>query len=332
MKQFVQFQRLADSNRWTFFLESTAAGLQVNLTILPAEGHPRFQTETACVACSRYFAPLIQSEVDSLREIISTNPEGGEFLAASGTTAVVLPIRDGHYLAVRDCHCSGGQLKMNLHERANIVRQLVSSFQAALSESQVGGQRSTELSTLRRMNHIILSMFQEGKEAMEHALDLILSALVILTGAQGSWLEYRRGTEHLMLVKGDGEAVRAYIEKQNGEAMSVDVANSRFDGRLGVLAPDDNEQAFSLLTLLMEECVIVFEIEFLFQLVRTHLKLVLGSLSSAILLVDQHGDISYVNCAAEQLCSKEFSKLVSMPASSVDAPWTPFLADKTNKK
>jgi nitrogen-specific signal transduction histidine kinase len=332
MQESLQLKQLTDSNRWTFFMESTAAGLQLNLTLMCPDGSVHFQTKTVCTACNQNFTPLVQPEVDLLVKSIRDNPAGGKIILASDDTAIVLPIRDNLYVAARGCHCSDDRLKLTMPERTNVVRQLLSAFQAALNESQAGGKKATELSTLRRMNHIILSMFQDSKKSMEHAFDLILSALVILSGAEGSWLEYRRGTEHFLLIKGDQEAVRAYLAQQNGEAGTIDLCNSRLEGRLGVLTPSDSKQAASLLTMLMEECVIVFEIDYLFQVVRTQLKQVLGSLGSAILLVDQHGVITYVNQAAELLLGQQFIKLVGMKADFLEAPWTSFLIGKSHGK
>jgi signal transduction histidine kinase len=212
-----------------------------------------------------------------------------------------MPLRDGLSAVARDCSCSLGKERPALLERA------------------------MELTALRQMNRIILSLFQGEGDAAARALDLLLSAPVVLLDAKGSWLEYEDEStasgRPAYLVKGDERSVKAFVRDQIESAVVVPVCNSGFRGRLGVLAPADFKRARTLLPLMAQECEIVFEIEGLFRLLRLRLTRVLGGLDSAVILVDRDQRINYLNPAAERLLGRHSLELIGTDASSLNAPW-----------
>lgn len=315
--------KLAASERWTHFLESTAIGLHLNLTLLFPEPLAQVQAPDACPVCGVSFPILPTSEAARILSL-----EHQALSVSGGVPVVISRLRDGLVMVARDCPCSLEKWSPLLEERAKIAQRLLASFQTALTESITGGQRATELSALRQMNQIVLSLFQGGSKAIEQTFDLILSALVILSEGQGSWLEYQwRGKEYL-LTKGDKEAVNKFITKGLGEARTAPLESKSKNGRLGVLSPSDQEQAASILSLFAQECVIISEIAELFQLLQDQFGQVLGSIASAVLLVNKRFTILYANQAAASLLDCDALDLLGSEVSAIDAPWTPvILAD-----
>lgn len=317
-------RRLLDSNRWVSFLESTALGLQVNLTLL----HPGMESPggvpAACPSCGGVYPCLTPGEIAKAINAGSENP--GELTSDCGVPAVAMPIRGGFCVMARECTFCREAARPPLLERAGIAQRLLSSFQTALNEGFEGGQRAMELSTLRQMNHIVLTLIQGENDALERAFNLILSALIILLDARGSWLEYKSGDIPVLLVKGDREAVVGYREYKDGPVSVVDLHNGSVHGRIGVLQPADTAKAAALLPLMAQECAIVFEIDHLFKLVQNRLTRVLGAMGSAVLLVDRNGNINYANKAAGKMLGEKVSILIGRPAASVSAPWTALLS------
>lgn len=325
MDKVVEVRRLLESGRWVDLLESTARGLRLNLTVLSPAIATSFQTRSTCPECQSSFVSLTWADTAAALIVAYSSPSGGDFSTDGGHNAVAVPLKDNLCAVVRACGCAEEQDILSVYDRALIAQSILANFQVALSEGFTGGQRAIELSTLRQINHITLSLFRGEVEAMNRAFDLVLSALVILLDARGSWLEYAYEGRPVRLVKGDKDAVKHYLEHKTGPALDVEVRNGSMRGRLGVLAPDDQSHAMSLLPFMAQECAIVFEVEHLYKLLQARLTMVLGVMGSAILLLDRRGYISFANRAAENLLDRRLINLIGYPAADIPGPWTPFL-------
>lgn len=332
MDKIVEVRRLLESGRWVDFLESTARGLGLNLTVLFPTTTTNIETRSTCPECQSCFTTLTRADTAAAMELAYNGPASGEFLTNGGHIAVAMPLKDDLCMVVRACSCAEEQNGLSVYDRALIAQSILTDFQAALSEGFSGGQRAIELSALRQINHITLSLFRGEAEAMNRAFDLVLSSLVILMDTRGSWLEYDYEGIPVRLIKGDMEAVKHYLEHKTGPAMEVEVRNGNIRGRLGVLAPDDRDHAMSLLPFMAQECAIVFEVEHLYKLLQARLAMVLGVMGNAILLLDRRGYISFANKSAENLLGRRLIRLIGYPAANVPGPWTPFLKTGTVRR
>ena len=331
MDSAANIQRLLDSERWIEFLESTAVGLKLNLVILFPDSAGSLSTQAICPVCKKDFAPLTPQQIAAALDVSANRTPWESVVKINEDPAVVLPLRGGLVVVARACSCSMEEEVLQLPDMASIAQKLLNSFQTALGEGFTGGQRAIHLAALRQMNHIILSLFRgDGESAVRCALDLVLSALVILLDARGSWLEYRQGDQSVLLIKGDSEAVKSQLKEKRNQALEVGINNSCVCGRMGVLEPDSPATAH--LSFLAQECSIVFEIDHLYKLVQAKMNRVLGAIGSAVLLVDRYGNISYANSAAGQLLGAKIIALIGQPSADLDAPWTPYLQDGKERR
>lgn len=326
MSKLVQLKKLAASERWIHFLESTAMGLQLDLTLLFPEPLSTIQVPIKCPVCEKKLPMISNSEVQEILNSVNTTPD-----TTKKSLMAIHPLRDGLVMVARGCHCILTQQCSSIEDHANISGQLLASFQAALTESLTGGQRATELSALRHMNQIVLSIFQGSSEAIERTYDLILSALVILSEGQGGWLEYEKGGTGYRLVKGDEEAVDMFLAKRQGKAETILLTGKFENGRLGVLSPVDQNQTASILSLFAQELVIISEIAELFRLLQDHFGQVLGCIRSSVFLVNNQHKILYANAAAANLLGCKALDLLGKEASDIDAPWTSLILASTNQ-
>lgn len=313
---------LLESSRWTQFLESVAIGLQLNLTLLTASDSYYFQVPEKCPRCGTPYPILERKDINlvSMKDEKESLEQAKTF--GKSTHVVVKQLLGDIYIAVQDCSCSREDF-LALMDRACIAQKLLKNFQIALRKEITGGQRAVELSTLRQMNQIILSMFHEDRKTVDHAVNLILSALIILLDAKSSWLNYKREGESYLLIKGDTEAAEMYLAGQgNSDGITVEVHNSILCGYLGVLFPEDVNKARVLLPILAQECSLAFEIDNLFKLAKLQLSRVLGVIGSAVILTDRHDIICYINTAAEEMLGFGVVDLIGIPAASLNAPWT----------
>ncbi|MDW7650304.1 MAG: ATP-binding protein [Bacillota bacterium] len=316
MNKRPQLQKLADSERWTHFLESTAIGLQLNLTLLFPDSLKQVQAPAKCTVCGRTFPELPTAEAEKIISLAQKTPVSSE-----DPLMIIHPLRDGLMMVARDCHCNRTKWCPSIEERAELCQRLLASFQTALTESISGGQRATELSAIRQMNQIVLSLFQGSSNATARSFDLILSALIILTEGQGSWLEYEWDGKEVLLSKGNEKAVSMFISKKQGQAETTPLMNKLKHGRLGVLSPADHEQAASILSLFAQECVIIAEIAELFELLQDYFGQVLGSICSAVLLVNRHHKVLYANAAAADMLGSTAQELLGIEVTGIEAPW-----------
>lgn len=326
-------QRLLDSRRWIDFLESAATGLKLNLVVLFPDLTGSLSAQALCPVCKKGFARITPQEMAAILEASGSSPAGEAVFNLHGDPAVALPLKGGLCVVARVCSCSMEEEVLQLPDMAGIAQKLLDSFQTALEEGFTGGRRAIELSALRQMNHIVFSLFRgDGEAAVRRALDLVLSALVILLDARGSWLEYRQDENLELLTKGDSEAVKLHFKEKRDHVLEVDINSDCVCGQIGVLEPDSREQAASLLSFLAQECIIVFEIEHLYKLVQSQMNRVLGVIGSAVLLVDRYGNISYANSAAGQLLGVKAITLIGRLAAGLDTPWVPFLQDRAERR
>lgn len=322
--------KIFSSNRWLSFLESTANGLQINLSFLLSE-FERIEASDICPLCHNHYLPLTNN--DNL-EAYKLAPDGlTEFVTENGDSAISLIIDGGIPLIIRGCPCCKEAGKFSLMDRAQIAQKLLNSFYIALSEGFEGGSRAIENSTLRHMNHIILSLFQGKEDAAERSFDLILSALIIILDAQGSWLELNDPLNSQVIYKGDQQVINNYLDIGiESTGVSVDIVNNGIKGRIGVFAPADIKQANQLLPLMAQEAAIVIEIDNLFKLFHKRLIRILEAIDSAIVVVDKKGILSYANSPFQQLTGIPNIEIIGKQFDFITGPWTPYIKSAISER
>ncbi|MFZ5944475.1 MAG: two-component system sensor histidine kinase NtrB [Bacillota bacterium] len=317
------FKKITNSNRWMSFIESTAKGLQVNLSFLLSDGR-LIEAPNSCPICLIPYSPLTNGDIDRVLKL--ANGDTDHIITIKGHEAIILLTDGGIPFIVRDCEACTETGVLSLEKRALIAKKLINSFYTALAEGFQGGNRAIELSTLRHMNHIILSLFQGKEDAAERSFDLILSALIIILDAQGSWLELYDHSTHQTIYKGDKQAVINYLNSGQGSpGFSVEVSTNEIKGRLGVLAPVLIDQAMELLPLMAQEVAIVVEIDNLFRLFHKRMIRVLEAIDSGIVVLDKKRTVSYVNLPFEQLMGISTIDIVGKSDAFINGPWTPYI-------
>jgi len=319
---------ISDSMRWKDFISCTASGLQLHLTVICPDGR-EVQSSIECHVCGH----LHNSLSSETKEEILIKAKNGldrviKVTAESGALVAALRLKEDAVLIVTGCSCCS-ESDDQLINKALISQKLLNSFQGSLYEEIKGGQRAVELSTLRQMNHIVLSQFNGNKHALEHSFDLILSSLIILLDAQSSWLSLDGSSLSKQFIKGDKEKVLDFTQHpQEGMGLSVKIHSGNIKGTLGVIAPADLDQAKTLLPLMADECSIVLEIERLFKLINRQLSRVFGTVDSAILIADATGVISYANPGFEKLSGCQAVQLIGQNISRFPAPWADAVKNK----
>jgi len=315
---------LLESERWSSFLESTADGLQLELTIISLDGSIQRKVPAVCPMCRSVLRPPGKADIKKVFSGLQ-----GELELKNGK-AFASPLLNGLIMIAMECHCVMNKAGIPLVNRGRIATKLLSSFQKALSEGIEGGQRAVELSTLRKLNHFVLSLCQGERSALQKSFDLILSAVIILLDAAGSWLEFTDPELPDLVIKGDGDMVKA--ARQNPvafNAITVEVSHKGSEGKLGVIFPRDQDQAAFLIPLLSQECTIALEIYYLFRLLNKQLNRVLGAVTSAVVLIDKRHNITYANKKAEVLMKRPHNELPGSPITDWKGPWLDYLNSET---
>ncbi|MCG9968351.1 ATP-binding protein [Pelotomaculum terephthalicicum JT] len=337
MGSLARVKKYWESKRWTSFLESTAAGLQLNLTLIIQYGNDfsrSFHHPPYCPACRTPIAdinlPDIIISIKSQNEIVELDINGAKLVVAplGGD-----PCHGNLYVVAGELTCCKKAAHPTLLERAVLAQKLLTSFRHALNEGFEGGRLSLQLSALRQVKNIVLSLFNGEENILAQVFDLILSALIILSDAQGSWIEY--GTAEVsggLLIKGDEQRVKNHIASHAGHADTAEISNGENRVRLGVFAPADGKQTQDLLNLMAQECTLVLEIDHLFKLLHKQLPMILGAVGSAVVLVSKDGIITYVNHAAELLLEGKAPNLIGEPADAAPGPWSACIQEKTSRR
>ena len=314
---------LISSRRWKNFTDSAAEGLQLNLTIFDIN-NTYHNDSYNCPNCNNLHGALTAKDISSAASVFHRSQLITEFTTEEGDFAVAMALSPEFCIVARSCSCMDDPCGPRIRDRVGIAFKLLHSFLTSLEDSVTGGYHSTEISVLRQMNQIILSLFNGDPEAARHALDLILSSLIVLLDARGSWLEYKEEDRNIQLLKGNEDTVNHYLKSgQKGtNAVQVEFHDGCVRGVIGVYEPQDPERALKLLQHLAQECIIVFEIENLYKLLQTHLDRVLNAIGSSVLLVDKRLIVTYANPAAEELLGSMPLALIGRQVSQIKAPWT----------
>lgn len=321
--------RLLESDRWNDFFKSVASSLQVCISLIIDGNIKHRNIPQCCLGSSDRFVGFTEEDMKTISYILKTSPSEGEFITNIGNHIALLKLRDDIYIAVWECACRPEMDYPDLKQRAVSAQKLLSSFLSTLRQEIAGGERALELSTLRQINHIVLAMFHGRGKTLESALDLILSAIIIMLDAKASWLEYNLEGETRILFKGDRDLAQEYLHKECNQSVLAQIKNSIVWGSLGVVCPEDRAKASSLIPSMAQECLIVFEIEYLLKLMESQLSRILGSVNSGVLLYDKNGVICYVNGSACKLLSLNSTDLMGLNVDSVGLPWTAAVVEKT---
>lgn len=324
----VAISSLLESARWSDFMKCVAVGLHVNLTLVVNDTVYCNHTLGICLNCNRAYTNLIEEDMGLVLSMCKDGASSHELIRGDGGYAILLKLYNNVYIVVHGCTCLSESDYPLFKQRAYSAQKLLSSFLSTLSGEMLVGEQTVELSTLRQINHIILAMFHGSGSTLESALDLILSALVIILDAKGSWLEYKIGDEFHLLMKGDKKLVEACLGDSALQPIAVELHNGTVHGRLGVVLPENIKRASALLSSMAQECLIVFEIEHLLQLMESRLTGVLNSIGSAVLLFDEHSIVCYMNSTAERLLSNSSLDLIGQQADKIDSPWSSLVAQK----
>lgn len=328
-----------ESKRWTSFLASTAAGLQLNLTLIMQYGHNFSLSAPHPLLCPACRNPTDNINLAHIITLLSSLEEGPALCTdTDNEKLIVVPLRGDpyhgkFYILVREYTCCKKALHPSLKERAAVAQKILSSFQYALNEGFDSGRRALQLTALRQINHLALSLFNGEENILARVFDLILSALIILSDARGSWIEYKNAeSTGNLFIKGNKQAVRNYITGQVGHADTTEIIRGENRVRLGIYAPGDGKQTQDLLNLMAQECILVLEIERLFKLLNKQLPMIFGAIASAAILVDKQGNITYVNQAAELLLGEKALHLIGEPIDRATGPWSAYIQNKTGRR
>lgn len=317
---------LIESGNWHQFLESTAAALQTNLIFMISGAEDNISVCETCPVCNVALPPLSSAFKISALESSLKNLPYQEFISDESILSEVFQLQDNFLVIARDYGCHDIAVTLSFHDRVCIAKELLTNFFTVLVEQWDGGQLATELSALRQMNHIVLSMFRGENKALERALDLILSAVIILFDADGSFLEYNIDDQKQLLTKGNCEP-----SSYAANSITAEVDSPVIKGRLGINTPEDIERTTSFLHFMVQECIIAFEIDHLLKLMESRLTLVLGAIESMVLLVDRRMNICFANKSAEKLLDRSITEMLGLPATNITAPWNESINDGWGK-
>ncbi|HEX3037868.1 MAG TPA: ATP-binding protein [Oscillospiraceae bacterium] len=303
---------LINSSHWKQFLDSTATALQLNLIFTVPETGDSISVCSKCPICGTELLPLDYSNL---------NVHNGESITNGDTQISVFQLQQDYVTVARNFPCCDPKITMQFLDRVAIAKGLLDNFLAILIDRWNGEQMATELTALRQMNHIVLSMFRGENKALEHALDLVLSAFIILFDADGSWIQYSLDGNKHILKKGVCSISDDELKKDNDRCFTAEIESPVIKGQLGIISPEDKGRVTSFLSLMVQECLIVFEVDYLLKLMENRLTLVLGAVDDFIMLVDRHFSICYVNGAAEKFLGRTYSELMGLPLSKFPGPW-----------
>lgn len=330
----MKLNHLLVSRRWMDFLESTASGLQLNLAFRSGTAPAHWvQVPQACPDCNRIYPLPAATDRAAARKSVSRSktPSREEqiFITPDSEPAVTLKVRDGLLLIARECPCKAGQALPPLSQRAEAAQKLLNTFLTTLTEGFPGGHTELGFSALRQMNRILLSSFRGESEAARRAFDLILSALIIMSDAEAGWLVFRDESGEQQVFKGDPEALVAHLRlKAPDDILKVEVRGANIKGHLSLLRPANPEFAAGILQLMAQECSIVFEVEHLFRLMQSQLSWLFGALNSAVILINEHLQIAYLNPAAETILAQTAFALIGASIEVLPPCWRELIRNR----
>ncbi len=307
------------SQRWLEFVNSVASGMHLGISLHSADDQ-HIQVPEICPKCSQ---PIEYKKSIAGRATSNLS----KFELEDGSPAMYTAINEMLYIVVRDCSCHKISGSSTFDHRAEVACELLSNFYHCLQDGIQAEHRVIELSMLRQMNRITLSLFQGDDSAVDKAFDLVLSAAIILLDAEASQLEIAIDGQVKRYSKGDMN--RLLQHEDQVLVIAEDLYGGSSIGRLAVINPVEPKEAGQLLPLLAQECSILLEIENLFKLMQSQISQWLGAIGSSLLLIDRHHTIVYSNRLAEELLEKTASELLGNNISQVPGPWVKSIISRT---
>ncbi|MEN6348869.1 MAG: PAS domain-containing sensor histidine kinase [Syntrophomonas sp.] len=312
MAQFI------DSDRWLQFVNSVSTGLQIGVYLFNPHNEFTLQPPGFCANCKTPFNEYsVLDRTQVYQEAIGSDPV--RIVLSQGQVVAALTLSEDIIVVFSNCPCQPHASELELIERGRLAGGILASFLATLQENFQDSRRVVELSTLRQMNHIMLSLFRGDGTAVKRVMDLVLSAVIVLLDAQGAWLRINSLTENTIISKGEYRISEMDLQGNNQQLQRQPFKCETASGELGVVSPADSDQAQQLLQLMASECSIIIEVEHLFKMVQKRFTRVLHAIHSAVFIIDKRCTISYANSAALSFFGGP--NPVGRSAHEIPGPW-----------
>jgi signal transduction histidine kinase len=189
----IREKQLSDVSRWGQFIESTAKGLQLHLTLLRPDATIYFSAPAACPICRSPFPILTSGEVSDAWPLLRDNRGNPEVEIPKEPPLLLLTLPDGQRVMVRGCPCAISAGTPSLKERADIAHQLLISFQTALQEGMTRILGTITSAIILVDQHGVITYVNQAAEALleKQALRLIGSTAAKMKAPWSEALQIR---------------------------------------------------------------------------------------------------------------------------------------------
>lgn len=325
MTKTKHLEYLIESNRWFNYCEQIANAFNVNIFSVSDNYLIKAVGPKDCPACTEISSVLTKKISYNLSNI--SRGEIQELTLEDGSFAFSFLLHGTVSIMIRKCSLCNSYLdKLELQELSETIQQLLLSYKDCLLESIEGGQKSVELSVIKQLNSVVMDIFKREKNAVENSLKIVLSTLVVLLDAKGSWLKINNREQNL-ITTGDIALINKSLQK-NTNNIVINFQNDYISYSLSVVEPENEEQAKSLLNLMAYECTLIFEIEHLLKLAQVQFTRVLNSIGSAVFLINKTGTIIYTNKSATELFGRPINYFIGHKVAEFPVPWISYIDNK----
>lgn len=323
MKKHYVVINLINSEKWRQLLESIAVALHINLVFFADGVEEQFSALYDCPTCGSSPHPVNITE--------ATKFNGMKHATEARDREIRIIRLDKKYLvAIYNQICCHAGNMTDFNEKVNITKNLLISCYDILMDQLCEGQRTNALTTLHQTNRTILAMFQGSHDALEHVIELILSAALIVFDTEGSWLEYHIDDQRRFQSKGNCNVLADSTDFEN-KTLFIEIRNPVLHGTFGVLSTSNFHRSNSLLENFAQEAITLFEDDKMLRRMESNLSLILDAADSMVLLVNNKRNICFANKTANKLLNRSLHELILLSVNEIDAPWRACMTAETVK-
>lgn len=323
MNEDIGIYVLADSGQWHQFLESLATALQLNLILYVMKNNFYMNLCNAC--------PICKSEIPFKKLTIPDNMSDAEepiYITNSDVKQSVFKLDNGVFIIAQGCrHCRRDGI-ISFYDSVDAASDLIRCLYKAMKQQWNPERVSAET---HRTVHLILTKLRRGGNILDRALDVILSASVLLFKADGGWIEYEGEGKNGLLVKGDCDKIPSIWSLKDRDFIVANLMRSGISGKMTIKAPAEYNLAGRLLDLMVQECGTAIEIDHLMETTESKFNLIVESVESAVMVVDKYMSIAYINWEAGNILELSATRWVSLSVHDIAAPWNSCILSKTEK-
>ena len=329
--------------KWLNFLKSLSEGLCVNVSLINCSGGTSYFCQ--CEHLIRLYG-VSNKECFEIKDMINkgANYSQIKFTKCSlgcpvtitrinviESSVILVICRSTHINSTETGSFDNSNIQEELSSKIKIIKQLIELYLYAVQDIDRLGLDTIQLTAVKEINNVISELIRIDQFEINSIFNLMVNFLLIVSGVEGSWIFSKladgsvtfvqKGTldfsEFIASTKFYDKFEEKILSKyEHGIYQKITYKNHTI-GWIGVEKPAEVNSVLAFLNIFAHIIEIVLEIHHLYYYLSEKLGVILNTLPTGVLLLNQRQEIYYSNYLAEEILELNKQELFCKPLQNI---------------